>query len=130
MKYLWSIIFVLLLAVASWFWLGLESDDQAVSPVTLDSRQQPVSAPNVSLAEKLREAQQTQPNLISAQEQTQLTELALNKRKEIEQQIELLNENLQDPNERKAIQANLKLLLEEYNQMALPLALNQLSAQQ
>lgn len=108
-----------------WFF-SPDNDEEQASPVTLDSRISKASPEQLELSVKLQQAEQPQVQVIDPQEKEILEEKLLLKKEDIDRNIQLLNDNLSNPEEREAIQEALAELIEEYNQAALPLLLSQL----
>ena len=125
-KTLIAVITVVLVAV---FWFSFTNKPvKQVSPVTLDSRISRASPQQVELAVKLQNAAMPQMQMVAQQEKIVFEEKLLVQKEEIDRNIALLNQNLSDRQQREAIQDKLALLIEEYNQTALPLLLSKLTA--
>lgn len=96
-------------------------------PVNTDSRAQPKLPKDTELAEKIRLAEEHVVAEVEDSLRPQLQQQVKLSRAEIEQQIALLNENIYNPDERREIQRKLKILMNEYNQAALPIALEKMT---
>jgi aminopeptidase N len=123
------VIAALIVGLVSWLTSTVDGIEKA-SPVTLDPRvsKSLEQQGNLALAEKLLEVNQAISQAIDAPHQLVLEKELVLKKQEIDKNIKLLTENLYNQNERVVIQARLAVLLEDYNQSALPLILNQMSA--
>lgn len=131
MKYSKIIVVIAVATIGLLFWLtNKDSDLEKFSPVTLDPRVSltPKQQENIALAEKLLEVEQPLNQSIDEPQQIALQEELNIKKQEIDRNIQLLTENLYNQEERVVIQARLAVLLEDYNQSALPLILNEMSA--
>lgn len=128
MKTVWIIVTIALLITASWVVKEFVMTSPVTEPpVTLDSREQPQTPPNTVLADKLKLAEEYQSAEVEEGDRPELQRQMIAKRDEIQQQIALLNDSLYDPEQRDEIQKKLKDLIAQYNEAALPLALEKMT---
>ncbi len=128
MKTVWIVVTIALLITASWVVKEfVMTSPVAEPPVTLDSREQPQTPPNTVLADKLKLAEAFQSAEVEDGDRPELQRQMTARRNEIQQQIALLNDSLYDPEQRDEIQKRLKDLIAQYNEVALPLALEQMT---
>ncbi|MDC2888611.1 hypothetical protein [Psychrosphaera algicola] len=76
---------------------------------------------------QVRQAEQSQDVTLTVSDKANLEELATNKRIEIEQATLDYNDESLDEDERKLIKLQIQNLMNEYNQLILPLAISKMS---